>query len=135
MNKALIAVLLCPTLGLAIEQQWIEHTYRNELDNPVKIITQYTQVTQCFVQPKKRRKVVSKKIQQKVAYTLEPHESKTVIIKGDSLSARRIIPGNIKVFDICEHDHAIVPKHNVLDRNTFIVSRNKRDKLQMNPRR
>jgi hypothetical protein len=120
---------------MCTEEKWIEHTYRNELDNPIKIITQYTQLTQRFVQPRKRRKVVSKIVQGRVAHTLDPHESKTIAIKGDAFSSHRLIPGSIKVFDVCEHDHAIVPKHNVQDRYTFVVCRNKNDKLRMHAKR
>jgi hypothetical protein len=131
MKKLIIGLLLCPSYLMSVQEKWLEHTYRNELDNPVKIITQYTQVTQGFVQPRKRRKVLSKKIACSVAHTLEPHETKTVTLKGEPLSARRLMPGSIKAFDTCEHDHAIVPKHNVHDRTTFVVCRNKKDKLKM----
>lgn len=133
MNKLILGLLLCPNLLLSTQEQWIEHTYRNELDNPVKIITQYTQITQRFVQPRQRRRVVSQKISGSVAHTINPHESKTITVKGDALSSHRLIPGSIRVFDLCEHDHAIVPKNNVQDRYTFVVSRNKRDRLSIHP--
>jgi hypothetical protein len=135
MKKLIIGLLLLPNCLMCTEEKWIEHTYRNELDNPVKIITQYTQLTQRFVQPRKRRKLVSKKVQGRVVHTIDPHESRTIAIKGDAFSAHRIIPGSIKVFDIHEHDHAIVPKYNVQNRYTFVVSRNKRDKLTMQSER
>jgi hypothetical protein len=131
MKKMIIGLLLCPSYLMCIEEKWLEHTYRNTLDNPVKIITQYTQVTQGFVQPRKRRKVVSKKIACNITHTLEPHETKTIILKGDPLSARKIMPGNLKVVDLDEHDYAVVPKYNVHDRNTFVVYRTKKDKLKM----
>ena len=135
MKKVIIGLLLLPGCLMCTEEKWIEHTYRNELDNPVKIVTQYTQLTQRFVQPRKRRKLVSKIVHGRLACTLDPHESKTISIKGDAFSAHRLVPGSIKVFDVTEHDHAIVPKYNVRDHYTFVVSRNKRDKLSMHPER
>lgn len=135
MKTLIFGLLLLPTCLIALDEKWLEHTYRNELDQPVKVITHYTQVTQHFIQPKKRKKVVSEKVSSSVTHTLNPHETKTITLRGDPLSARKLMPGNITVFDICEHDCAIVPRGNVKDRNTFIICRNKKDKLKMHAQR
>jgi len=133
MKKLIITFLLYSGFMTATPENWVEHTYHNNLDNPVKIITQYAQVTQRFIQPKLRRKVTSKKMTGTVAHTLNPHESKTIILKGDPLSSHRVVPGNIKVFDTCEHDHAIIPKHNVRNNFDFVITRTKWDKLTIRP--
>lgn len=135
MKKLIFGLLLIPTFLIAIDEKWLEHTYRNELDHPVKVITNYTQVTQHFIQPRKRRKVISEKMSSSVVHTLCPHETKTIILRGDPLSARKLMPGNIRVFDLCEHDCAIVARSNVKNRDTFIICRNKRDKLKMHAQR
>jgi hypothetical protein len=131
--KRMLILLLCPLTTHAISTQWIEHTYRNESDNPVKVITHYTQVMQRFTQPKLRRRVSSKLIKGSVAHTLNPHETKTIALKGDPLSSRRIVAGNINVIDLEEHDQAVVPKHNAQNRFDFVIARNKRDKLTIRP--
>jgi hypothetical protein len=127
--KRMLIFLICPLFIDATPSQWIEHTYANESDHAVKVITHYTQMMQRFIQPKVKRRVSSKKIKGSVTHTLNPHETKTIRIKGDSLSSHKLVAGNINVVDLEEHDHAIVPKHNTQNRFDFVISRNKRDKL------
>lgn len=132
-KQLLKLLLLCPITALATPEIWIEHTYRNESDHPIKVITHYTQIMQRFTQPKIRRRISSKKIKGSVAHTLNPHESKTITLKGDPLSCHRIVAGNINIIDLEEHDHAVVPKHNTQKRFDFVITRNKRDKLTIRP--
>jgi hypothetical protein len=131
--KRILALLLCPLITNAIPTQWIEQTYHNETDNPVKVIIHYTQVMQRFTQPKLRIRVSSKLIKGSVAHTLNPHESKTITLKGDPLSSHKLVAGNINIIDLEQHDHAVVPKHNAQNRFDFVIARNNRDKLTIRP--
>lgn len=137
MKRMLVLALLLfySVATLATREVWIEHTYHNESDNPIKVITHYTQIMQRFTQPKLRRRITSKKIKGCVAHTLNPHETKTVTLKGDPLSCHRLVVGNINIIDLEEHDHAVVPKHNAQKRFDFVIARNKRDKLTIRPLR
>ncbi len=99
MKKLIIGLVLIHTASRATHDKWADHTYRNMTDYPVEIITEYTQVVQQIVQPKKRIKVRSKQLANSVKNTLNPHEFKTIILTGDPLSSRRVIPGSIRVFD------------------------------------
>lgn len=129
MLKMLIMLALIPTTTLCLEDKWLEHTYHNDSDNAVEIVTQYAQVTQNFACLPHKRALHSYKTYRTVEHTLNPHESKQIFLKGDPLSAHRVLSGSIKVYDLDEHDHAILPTHNVQKNNTFTICRNKKDKL------
>lgn len=131
--KRMLLFALCPLLTHSMPDQWIEHTYHNNSENQVKVITHYTQIMQRFEQPKLKRRVSSKKIKGSVAHTLNSYETKTIRIKGDPLSSHKLVAGNINAIDLEAHDHAVVPKHNTQNRFDFVISRNKRDKLTIRP--
>lgn len=131
MKKIIIGLVLLNASLCCFEQQWIVRTYHNELDNPVKVITHYLQNVQRIVQPKKKRKVHTQMIERTTMLVLNPGESKTITIKGDPMSAHRVLPGCIQVYDIEALDQTLLARHNVYRHDSFIISRNKRNKLKI----